>query len=444
MNKWKNQKMKNWQAFVLLFALTALTAIGLYMNAVIGLYSMNGSVSTVKADVGSAVLVHVPVSYDQTGARSMLAGINAFRQGSEAWEWNSTDTEKITHTNLGELRIDQGLEQMAMLRAVEVALSFSHTRPNGKSCYTAYTSSSGGSYGENIAAGYSSAEGTLEQWKETNEKYSGQGHRRNMLNSSYQYIGIAHVRYQGRDYWVQEFSSQGSGQILGVAYDAAAVEEIEVLPANLTGISLTPSQYTLKVGEQLSVSDVKLSAQISGHWPSGSCLLNDEVAVTTADTGVVSVTEGKIQALSVGTANLTASVFGRTAQISVTVEEEKEGTPGTANPPSATQIPDGVELHHPLENKKVTGVKVAQKKKKAKMIVRFKKMEQADGYRIVYAQNQKMTKNRKVKHTESTSVLLPKLKHKKTYYVKVSAYYVDDDGNRCYSKASKTVKCRIR
>lgn len=55
---------------------------------------------------------------------------------------------------------------MIFERAAEIALSFSHTRPNGEICWTAYED-----YGyqsnysaENIAAGYSTASDVFEGW----------------------------------------------------------------------------------------------------------------------------------------------------------------------------------------------------------------------------------------------------------------------------------------
>ena len=68
----------------------------------------------------------------------MLEMINDFRTGSEAWYWDSSDTEKIWCNDLAPLEYDEGLEQVAMQRAAELAAFYSHTRPNNTSCFTAY------------------------------------------------------------------------------------------------------------------------------------------------------------------------------------------------------------------------------------------------------------------------------------------------------------------
>ena len=173
------------------------------------LASISGN--TVYAE-GDTITVGVPVTYGQTEARSMLSLINDFRTGDEAWEWNSDDTTKTIHTDLNKLAYDYDLEKVAMKRAAEIAIYFSHTRPNEADCWTAYTEAGLTGYNalaENIAAGtsYATAKAVFEGWKETDKTYSGQGHRRNMLSSRVTAIGIGHVVYNGIHYWVQEFRS---------------------------------------------------------------------------------------------------------------------------------------------------------------------------------------------------------------------------------------------
>ena len=122
--------------------------------------------------------------YNQTEVRSMLESINEFRTGSDAWYWDSNDTEKVYVTGLSALEYDYELEKVAMQRAAEIALNWSHTRPDGSSTWSAYSDFGYSSYGkgENIAAGQSSAEHAFTAWREDNKNYSGQGHRRNMLS----------------------------------------------------------------------------------------------------------------------------------------------------------------------------------------------------------------------------------------------------------------------
>lgn len=107
--------------------------------------------------------VNYTVTYHQSAARDSLRLVNNFRTSkTDAWYWNKDDqtkTEFNTGSNktLSAFEYDYDLEKVAMQRAAEIALSFSHTRPDGQTCYTAYTDFQYSSYdlGENIAVNYS-------------------------------------------------------------------------------------------------------------------------------------------------------------------------------------------------------------------------------------------------------------------------------------------------
>ena len=152
-------------------------------------------------------------SYDQESARSMLTLVNGLRTGNDAWYWNSDNTTKTVCKDLKEYTYDYALEQIAMQRAAELVKSFSHTRPDGSSCFTA-TYKGVQTYGENIAYasnGLSSVRFIFDLWAEADENYAGQGHRRNMLSKNFAAIGIACFEYKGTKYWVQEFGLKNSG-----------------------------------------------------------------------------------------------------------------------------------------------------------------------------------------------------------------------------------------
>jgi uncharacterized protein YkwD len=170
----------------------------------------------VPASVETAAPVTDGVSgtYRKSEARSMLAMINAFRTGSDAWCWNEDNTTKTVYnqaggTQLKALTYDYDLEQIALQRAAELAESFSHTRPDGSMWYE-LTYNGIHSWSENIAYGQTTAAEAFQDWQETNYDYSGQGHRRNMLSEDYAAVGIACFVYNGVTYWVQEFGYEVS------------------------------------------------------------------------------------------------------------------------------------------------------------------------------------------------------------------------------------------
>ena len=142
----------------------------------------------------------------QNEARSMLTLINEFRTGDNAWYWNRNNRTTTVETGLSSLVYDYQLEEIAKIRAAEIAQSFSHTRPDGRKWDTAFPA---GNYykGENLACGFESAADAFEGFREENENYDGQGHRRNMLRRQFTRIGLAAVEVDGTVYWVQEFAS---------------------------------------------------------------------------------------------------------------------------------------------------------------------------------------------------------------------------------------------
>lgn len=88
--------------------------------------------------------------------------------------------------------------EAADLRSDEIKEKFSHTRPDGSSCFTVlpqfgikYLSA-----GENIAAGYTTPESVMKGWM------NSEGHRANILNANFKYIGVG---YEKGNYWTQIF-----------------------------------------------------------------------------------------------------------------------------------------------------------------------------------------------------------------------------------------------
>lgn len=108
--------------------------------------------------------------------------------------------------NLPALKSDNAaLTGAAQLRAGEIVESFSHTRPNGSSCFTAMKEAgiSYGYAGENIAAGYATPAAVVEGWMNSS------GHRANILSPNFDTIGVGYITdSHGYAYWVQMFMSK--------------------------------------------------------------------------------------------------------------------------------------------------------------------------------------------------------------------------------------------
>ena len=105
---------------------------------------------------------------------------------------------------VNDARAEQGLSPLswssslaadAAARAQEIAVVFSHTRPDGSEWWTVDPDRM---YGENIAAGQTSAQDVFNSW------WSSEGHKANMLGN-YTTCGFALYCTDSGYYWVQEF-----------------------------------------------------------------------------------------------------------------------------------------------------------------------------------------------------------------------------------------------
>lgn len=102
------------------------------------------------------------------------------------------------------LKLHAALCDAAQLRSREIVSNFSHTRPDGTSCFTVLKQFSITGYagaGENIAMG-SGSKGTAESIM--NGWMNSDGHRANILGD-FTYLGVGHYTSGNSQYWVQLF-----------------------------------------------------------------------------------------------------------------------------------------------------------------------------------------------------------------------------------------------
>lgn len=105
---------------------------------------------------------------------------------------------------LSALTLNKTACEAANVRSKEIVNTFSHTRPNGSSCFTALNEA-GVKYktaGENIASGYNTPADVVKGWM------NSQGHRENIMNGKFTEIGIGYYYNASttyRSYWTQLF-----------------------------------------------------------------------------------------------------------------------------------------------------------------------------------------------------------------------------------------------
>ena len=106
------------------------------------------------------------------------------------------NTERMK-AGLQPYKYDLRLEKAAMVRAKEIAVKFSHIRPDGRNSSTAVSEAGAGCpSGENIGMGTSSAPEIMQAWMDS------LGHKIAILSKSSTHIGVGY--YKG--HWVQVFS----------------------------------------------------------------------------------------------------------------------------------------------------------------------------------------------------------------------------------------------
>ena len=294
---------------------------------------------TVMAQETNSMVVNLEASYGQTEARTMLDMLNKWRTGSDAWEY-APDGSIIRYNTSAEntlqpLVYDYALEQIAMQRAAEIALNFSHTRPNGTSCNTVIYEEFAAN-GENIAIGSAGSQndnvaGTFESWQETNEDYSGQGHRRNMLDSRYESFGIGYAVVNGVHCWVQEFSTSHSDTTEISAFDGEKLVPVEIsdsyTPTSL--ISSLDLSVNVEIGKTATLPSADLDIMTSGAFVWFQFIGGIPVEVTpdfNTTNEFVSISDGVVAGLKVGSTTVSTTVYGCTINYTVNVTACTEHT----------------------------------------------------------------------------------------------------------------------
>jgi DNA-directed RNA polymerase subunit RPC12/RpoP len=133
---------------------------------------------------GGTISLHVSGNDDYSEAYAVLEIVNRVR----------------AENGRSPLSMDKGLLDTAMQRAAEISVYYSHTRPDGSTCFTIFPYSIG-YFGENIAAGQRNADAVMNSW------VNSQMHFENIISPNFRSIGIGCFYQNGTRYWVQCFSS---------------------------------------------------------------------------------------------------------------------------------------------------------------------------------------------------------------------------------------------
>ena len=265
--------------------------------------------------------VNISVKYGQTEARTIFDMINEMRTNPyDTWCWDAYDNEKIPCPNLEELKYDYDLERVAMKRAAEIALSYEHERPMGGKVWDIYNEENIKwlAAGENISVGHTTAAEANLGWREDDEPYAGQGHRRNMLSSDYNCVGIGHVYYNGVHYWVEVFANRPEINTTEIpANDSTETVSVSVDKKKIKTVDVTFDQdaYSLRIGENITpiITETRIDVVNFSSQGRGSAPVLDTPVVSIDDSSVASYNNNQLSGLKEGTTNLSATLYGMTA-----------------------------------------------------------------------------------------------------------------------------------
>lgn len=178
-----------------------------------GAYTTSENISVAAEDDSTTALATFTISAtnDQKDAREILALVNQAR----------------TKAGVGALMWDYELEKAAIQRAAEIAILFSHDRPNGTQCFTAFPS---GYYacGENIYASSGNANASSANTSWTNSP----GHYANMINGDFTCMAAAKVQVGSFSFWVELFGDPNQGTTATTVLSGTHEYTIEVAPDN--------------------------------------------------------------------------------------------------------------------------------------------------------------------------------------------------------------------
>lgn len=140
----------------------------------------------------------ITVNVGSVSAASSSAA-NTDNMADEVIKLTNNEREKY---GLSLLKKDDTLEKIAATRVKEVAQDFSHLRPDGDSCFSAFEEMGivNVYMGENLAMGQKSSSSVMSAWMKSS------GHKANILSSEYKRVGVACEESGGVYYWVQVFS----------------------------------------------------------------------------------------------------------------------------------------------------------------------------------------------------------------------------------------------
>lgn len=235
----------------------------------------------------------------------------------EAYKMTELVNEQRRKAGVPEIQAKDELMDVAMMRAAETAVYWSHTRPDGSSSCSASVYS----YGENILANTPSSQVANDWW------VNSSGHYVTMIDDKAAYAGFGCVKVDDTYYWVQIFSRANiyyedgyfgkdseynrpvlwDKMTLGNRKDYTAPFTAKVNPKLITLKSTHENEWsgeTLYVGEETQGKVYTYYYDKKWDFEFEVKLASDQYDVKILTPDLCSYKDGKIKALKAGTAKI--------------------------------------------------------------------------------------------------------------------------------------------
>lgn len=195
---------------------------------------------------------------------------DAFDNQGEAEAMLILVNQERAKLNLKPLKLYPYACEQANIRAKEISINdstFSHTRPDGRSCFSVFDNVKYSRLAENIA--YNSSKNVADVMKLWMDS---EGHKKNILNSELTHIGIGVYKKGGYYYWVQAFlgySGGYSGEYIpvrndGSAYSVGDVDGNKTVDASDASLALNAYTVTATGGSSPLSDMAEKAADVNG------------------------------------------------------------------------------------------------------------------------------------------------------------------------------------
>ena len=325
----KNKSIKLSLSFIItvLFSLSLSVCVYAYdaSTNIIKSYEMSKSSDVVNVGLHGSYINDV---------QNAINRVNAIRKEAcnEGVPDPRNSSRNLTPSDYVPIQWSHDLEEVARLRAAEAALNVSHTRPNGKSCFTVTfpgIKTTGNSevlawnWNKNMVSGINQFYGEKSAW--VNKTGGVTGHYTSMINPSNKYMGLgcfyANVTVSYKSALCGRFSSSpgNSGSAASAAINNCYVP-VQVKLSNLS----SPSLKCISGGNNLSVGGT-VSYEM---WANVKCdsantstpVLLYEASWKSSNSAVAAVDKyGKVTAKGSGSAVITATLGSFSKSVTVNV-----------------------------------------------------------------------------------------------------------------------------